>query len=221
MRPTRRGTRRMIVVLAFSVASVVGVIAPAATAGASTSVSNVTVAVAAPSAAAGALTTYKVGFKTSASGGLDGDAGSTITIALPAGTGLTNMSNSSPVNVGATEVGYCTHLAATTATCYIYSGTTVAANTTVAITLYGVNNPTTASTTNTLHITTTSDTTSATSPTYPITAGKSLTSAAVSVSSSLPGATGVTYKVIVTAAPTAADAGATVAMHGTPAATTQ
>ena len=47
--------------------------------------SAVTVTVASPSSAAGALTTYKVGFTTSVSGGLSGDAGSTITIVFRPG----------------------------------------------------------------------------------------------------------------------------------------
>ena len=52
---------------------------------------RVTVTVASPTSAAGALTTYKVGFTTSVSGGLSGDTGSTITVVLPAGTGLTHL----------------------------------------------------------------------------------------------------------------------------------
>jgi len=43
---------------------------------------------AAPTAAAGALTTYVVQFTTSASGGLSGHAGDTITVTLPSGTSL-------------------------------------------------------------------------------------------------------------------------------------
>ena len=56
-----------MVLLAAALATMVAVIAPAPIAGAATAVSNVTVTVASPTSAAGALTTYKVGFKTSAS----------------------------------------------------------------------------------------------------------------------------------------------------------
>ena len=41
------------------------------------------VTIAAPSAAAGALTRYVLGFNVSATGGLSGEAGSTITVSLP------------------------------------------------------------------------------------------------------------------------------------------
>ena len=50
-------------------------------------VTTPTVSIAAPSAAAGALTRYVVGFRVSATGGLSGEAGSSISVTLPAGTG--------------------------------------------------------------------------------------------------------------------------------------
>src|SRR4029079_15528165 len=45
-----------------------------------------TVAIGTPSAAAGARTQYIIGFSVSTTGGLSADAGSTITVVLPAGT---------------------------------------------------------------------------------------------------------------------------------------
>jgi hypothetical protein len=148
------------------------------------------VTVASPTSAAGALTTYKVGFKTSASGSLT--SSSTITITLPAGTSLANLVGS-PVNLGTTQVGFCTHPSNTVATCQLYSGQTIAASKAVVILLNGVINPKTTSTTDTLTFKTSSDLTTVTSPTYAITAAHSLGTVPVSLSSSLPGATGVTY----------------------------
>ena len=156
-------------------------------------IANVTVGVASPSAAAGALTTYQVGFQTSASGGLSGNAGSTITIVLPAGTGLDNLA-STPVMVGANQVGGCFVDTGTTITCDIFGGLTVAANKTVAVALNGVNNSTTVGSTYTVQVSTSSDTSPVTSPQFAITAAESIASASVALTKTLPSATGVTYK---------------------------
>ena len=144
--------------------------------------SGLTVTVASPTSAAGALTTYKLGFTTSVSGGMAGDTGSVMTITLPAGTSTANLIGS-PVMLGTTQVGFCTHPSNTTATCQLYSGQTIAASTTVAILLNGVTNPATTSTTDTLQVKTTSDTTTVTSPTYAITAAHTLSGLTVTVAS--------------------------------------
>jgi hypothetical protein len=168
---------------------------------------NVTVAAPSPSTAAGAQTNYQIGFKTSSTGGLAGSAGSRITIVLAAGTGFGAYNGGSPVVVGTTTVGQCTHTTGTTLSCYIYNGSSIAASTTVAITLLGVTNPTTAGNSNTLTVATTSDTSPITSPTYTITAAKSVTSASAATSSSLPSATAVTYTLKVKTSSTGALAG--------------
>ena len=59
------------------------------------SVSGVGVTITPPTSAAGGLTTYAVTFTTSSTGALDGNAGSTVTIALPANTGLGSFNNGS------------------------------------------------------------------------------------------------------------------------------
>jgi hypothetical protein len=172
------------------------------------SVSAVTVAVSSPSAAAGALTSYKVGFKTSASGALAGVSGSTISIVLAAGTGF-GLFGSTQVMVGATQVGQCFHTTGTTLNCIIFNGSTVAASTTVAVTLNGVTNPATVSASNTLTVATSSDVPAVTSPTYAITAAKALTSGAVTTTNSLPSATGVTYNLSLKTSSSGALAGVT------------
>ena len=81
-----------------------------------------------PTSAAGGLTTYAVSFTTSSTGALDGTTGSTVTIALPANTGLGsfNYGSTSPLDVGSTPVGYCdptdTSAGTPTVTCYVSSG---------------------------------------------------------------------------------------------------
>lgn len=142
-------------------------------------VSNATVAVSSPSSAARALTTYQVGFTTSSTGGLDGNAGSTITITLPAGTGLNSFSGG-PIDVGANTVGYCNPAGGTTVVCYVYGGDTVAASTAVAIPLYGVTNPSAGS--YSASIATSSDTNVA-SVSYTITPARGVSNATVTVSS--------------------------------------
>ena len=84
-----------------------------------------------PTSAAGGLTTYVVSFTTSSTGALDGNAGSTVTIALPANTGLGSFHDggTSTLDVGGTQVGYCdatdTSASTPTVTCYSTSGDTV------------------------------------------------------------------------------------------------
>ncbi len=109
--------------------------------------------------------TYTIGFKTSATGALSGDAGSTITVTAPAGTGFGSL-GATPVSVAGTEVGECEDSGTTTDTCVIFSGDTIAANTTVSMVLNGVVNP--AAGTYTLGISTSSDTTSVNSPSYTV-----------------------------------------------------
>src|SRR6185503_15270240 len=120
-----------------------------------------------------------VGFKTSATGGLAGSSGSSVSIVLATGTGFANLT-SSPVKVGATTVGACFFSSGTTVTCGIYNGSTVAASTAVTVGLNGVKNPATAGA-RTLKVSTTSDTTQVTSPSYTITGVSSVTNVTVAV----------------------------------------
>ena len=91
-----------------------GLVVTPGTAQAATGVSNVTVGISPPTSAARGLTTYAVSFTTSSTGELDGTTGSTVTIALPPNTGLGSLNDGyyygwgySPLEVGATQVGYC------------------------------------------------------------------------------------------------------------------
>ena len=122
---------------------------PTYTVTADRSVSGVRVTITPPTSAAGGLTTYVVSFTTSSTGALDGDSGSTVTIALPANTGLGSLNDGyyyySTLDVGATQIGYCeatdTSAGTPTVTCYVDGGDTVGASTTVTATLTGVTNP--------------------------------------------------------------------------------
>ena len=122
--PSRgRGSRHRMVVLASAAAAATAIFAPASPAGASTAVSNVTVAVASPSSAAGALTTYKVGFKTSASGALSGDTGSTITIVLAHRNRPDQPDEQLPSWSAPPKTESCAGTDRTTsASCFLYSG---------------------------------------------------------------------------------------------------
>ncbi len=151
-----------------------------AVAGPLSSVSGVSVSISPPSTAAGALTTYVVHFKTSASGALSGNAGGAITVKLPQGTGLSALADS-PVTVAGNHVGDCFMQATAEVTCDIDGGDKVAASTAVTVTLFGVTNPATAKA-YTLTVSTTSDTTALTSPSYTVTAAKGVSCPSVAIS---------------------------------------
>ena len=108
-----------------------------------------TVGITPPTSAAGGLTTYVVSFTTSSAGALDGTTGSTspspcrpTPASAPSTYGYYYYSS---LDVGATQIGYCeatdTSAGTPTVTCYVYSGDTVGASTTVTATLAGVTNP--------------------------------------------------------------------------------
>ena len=111
------------------------------------------------------MSTYKVTVKTSASGALSGDTGSTITIVLP---------DRNRPDQPDEQLRHGRHhpvrrlhdiRRGTTASCFIYSGESIPASSTVVITLAGVKNPATAAT-YTAKVTTTSDVTVKTSTGY-------------------------------------------------------
>ena len=156
-------------------------------------VSGVGVTITPPTSAAGGLTTYGVSFDTSTTGALDGTTGSTVTIALPANTGLGSFNNgyTSTLDAGGTQIGYCeatdTSASTPTVTCYVSSGDTVSASTTVTATLSGVTNPPAGAPT--LTVSTSSDLTPVTSPSYTVTAARSVSQPAVSLSDQIEGDT--------------------------------
>jgi hypothetical protein len=158
-----------------SLSTIAVVIAPvaAASAAASSAVSALTVTISHPSAAAGALTTYAVHLKTSASGGLSGDAGDTITVTLPAGTSLTGFHGGALLD-GTTQLGGCLVDAPTVVSCYVYSGSNVPGGDSITLDMNGVTNPTAPKTTYKLTVSTTSDTTKVTSPAYTVVAAHAL-----------------------------------------------
>src|SRR5262249_32771812 len=88
--------------------------------------------------------TYTVKFKPSASGAMTQDAGSTIKIVLPAGTNTTNMTNS-PLNDGATQIGFCQAQPAQSLTivCFMFGGETINPGDSVSAVLNGLKNPAT------------------------------------------------------------------------------
>jgi hypothetical protein len=157
---------------------------PTYTVTAAQSVSGVGVTITPPTSAAGGETTYVVSFTTSSTGALDGTTGSTVTIALPADTGINNLQSGSPLDVGATQVGYCvasdTSTTTPTVTCFLYGGDTVGSSTAVTTTLNGVINPPAGSVT--LAVSTASDTIPVSSPTYTVTPARSVSQPSVSLS---------------------------------------
>ena len=162
------------------------------------SVSGVGVTITPPTSAAGGLTTYVVSFTTSTTGALDGDDGSTVTVALPAHTGLGTFQDGGPLDVGTTQVGFCeptdTSTTTPTVTCYLYSGDTVSASTNVTATLNGVTNPPAGSPT--LVVSTSSDVTPVTSPSYNVTAAGSVGGVGVTITPPTSAAGGVTNYVV-------------------------
>ena len=121
---------------------------------AASSVDAVTVTNTPPSTSAGALTTYVVGFTTSATGALAGDTGSYASFLFPAGTTFTHLT-SSLLKKGTTTVGFCqTSVTSLTVNCYLYGGQTVGASTAAVATLNGINNPSTSGS-DTVKVTTT------------------------------------------------------------------
>jgi hypothetical protein len=196
---------------AILLAVTTGVMATPGIAHAATAVSNVTVGVSPPTSAAGGLTSYAVSLETSSTGELDGNAGGAVTIALPPNTGLGSFENgsSSPLDVGATQVGYCeatdTSNSTPTVTCYVYSGDTIGASTTVTATLNGVTNP--GAGFDRLSVSTTSDPTPVSSANYDIEV-----QVAASDSCTVPGFGTTNFPTVVsasTAPPSSIDAGGT------------
>jgi hypothetical protein len=188
--PATAGTYTLSV---FTSKDTTPVTSPSYTVTAAKAVGSLSLAISPPSSAAGALTTYALSFVTSSTGGLAGDAGSAITVNLPAGSGLSGLTDTS-VTVADTQVGDCFESTSTVAVCDIFSGDSVPPSTAVSVTLNGVTNPATAGA-YTLGVSTTSDTVAVTSPSYTVTSANKIKSLSVKVSSTLTGATNVTYTV--------------------------
>ncbi len=123
--------------------------------------------------------TYTLGFTTSSTGALSGTAASVINVSLPAATGVSALTGSSGVFVGANQVGDCydnstTSPPTTAAQCEIYGGDSVGASTAVTVILAGVVNPGVG--TYQLSINTSSDVTAVNSPSYTINSPPKITS---------------------------------------------
>ena len=161
-------------------------------------VSGVSVSEASPSAAAGARTVYTVGFTASGFGGLSAAADSDVTITFPAGTDTgTLVGPSSLTDVTAGKVvGDRFSSSATVAICVFFGGDSIAAGDEVSAELDGITNPAAGS--KTLTLSTTSDTTPVTSPAYVVQPLQKVSTLAVTLSSSAPGAV-ATYTVGFTA----------------------
>jgi hypothetical protein len=162
-----------------------------------------------PSSAAGALTDYTVTFKVSATGGLSGTAGSSITIEFPAGTEfgasvsgtVTDTTRRQQVGGGSCSVAVS---AVTEVTCPL-SGD-VAAEDTVSVELDGVVNPSSADDEEAVEVWTTSDTVHAMSSPYVVTAPGETAAATVSDTTSAVGAS-ASYAVTFTTSATGALSG--------------
>jgi predicted lactoylglutathione lyase len=178
-----------------------------------TSVSGVTASISPPSSAAGAVTTYTVGFTTSASGALSQSAGDSITVTVPSGSNVDTMVNTA-VDVGGNQVGACGAATTTVASCGLFSGETIPASTAVTVVLGGVTNPGTAGSYK-LSVATTKDTTPVNSPSYTVTAAGKVTRLSVAASPTLAAGALTTYTVSFTTSSTggmAQEAGSTIAV---------
>ncbi len=155
---------------------------PAFTLVAANPVSAVSVSNLTPSRAAGALTSYAVGFTTSATGGLSAAAGSEISVTFASGTtfGAWNGAN---VLVAGVAIGSCSKPVAATpllSVCSLFGGRAIAPSTAVQIAFNGVTNGS-AGTGKTVSVTTTSDTPASTPGSFDVVAGDSVTQPAVDI----------------------------------------
>jgi hypothetical protein len=118
------------------------------------------------SSVAGAITTWTIGFTTSSSGDLEGTAGSTITVTLPAGTSMGSFTGGDVADstTDQTVGSRCTVTGGTTVSCAIYDGASIRAGDVVSVSLNGVTNLTTTGPV-TVSVSTSSDTKSATAST--------------------------------------------------------
>ena len=195
-----RGWKRVAISATTLLAVMAGLVVTPGVAQAATGVSDVTVGISPPTSAAGGLTTYVVNFTTSSAGALDGTTGDTVTIALPANTGLGSFTSggSTSLDVAGTQIGYCeatdTSASTPTVTCYVYDESTVSASTAVTATLDGVTNPPAGPTT--LAVSTTSDVTPVPSASYTVTAARSVSGVSVGISPATSAAGGQTTYVV-------------------------
>ncbi len=119
-------------------------------------VTTPTVSIAAPSPATGAQTRYVVGFSVSATGGLSGEAGSSITVDLPAGTGTTGWQSGTLRDVTrAVDIGSCPQPTAGRTRCTFFSSGVANPGDELQIVLRGLTN--TAVGARTVAVTTSSD----------------------------------------------------------------
>ena len=148
------------------------------------SVKNVTVTVT-TSPAVGARAGYTVAFTTSATGGLSAAAGSTVTMVFPAGTGLGSLSSATLKDTTTgQQVGFANSSSTTTLTFVFFGGAVVNAGDGVSADVEGAVNPATASSTDTVTVSTSSDTTPVVSSHYAIVAGHPVSTPAVTVTTS-------------------------------------
>ena len=115
----------------------------------------------------GAVSNYTITFATSATGALSQSAGSEITLTFPAGTNLTTYTGSSVRDGTNTNVGGCNNDVGQVITCFLFTGQTIDASETVAVTINDITNPGTAGL-RTMTVSTSSDTTTVTSAPYEI-----------------------------------------------------
>ncbi len=167
-------------------------------------VSQPTVTVKPPSSGAGARTVYMVSFTTSSTGGLAAAANSKIAITIPADANLSTLTNSAVFDTtvsATTSVGSCS-ASGQVATCGLFSGRSIPSGHAITVELDAITNPTTASATKTLTVSTTSDLPTITSANYTVDPGGQISNATVSLSNQSPGAAGVMYFVGFVTSPT-------------------
>jgi len=165
------------------------------------------------SPAASARAGYTVAFTTSATGGLSGVAGSTVTIVFPAGTGLSSLTNATLKDTTTGQVVGFANSSSTTTLTFTFFGAVVHPGDAVSADVEGAVNPATATSADTVTVSTSSDTTPVVSSHYAIVAKHTVSIPMVSPGSHTPGAASVGYTVTFKASATgglSAAAGSTV-----------
>jgi hypothetical protein len=137
------------------------------------------------SPAVGARAGYTVAFTTSATGGLSGAAGSTVTIVFPAGTNLSSLPSATLTDTTTgQQVGFANDSSTTTLSFIFFSSAVVHGGDAVSADVEGAVNPAVAKSTYTVTVSTSSDTTPVVSTHYAIVAKHPVSTPAVTVTTS-------------------------------------
>ena len=178
--PTSPGTTYKVAVSTSSDTTAVNCSSYTIVAGHSVSTPAVTLA---PTSAAGGRTGYTVAFNVSSTGGLSQAAGSTITITFPSDSKANSLTSTALNDVTTAKlIGQANATGPLTVVFFLYSGSVVNAGDSLSSSIQGVVNPTSASATYKLTVSTTSDTPAVNSGNYAVVAAHSISTPSVTLS---------------------------------------